>query len=122
MKKLIVALIVFTLAVGSILAVSFDDDGQLGLTWTPPDTTGKNPLAGHLVQYDINGVVDSIEVFVPVGIYKDSSVVLLTVGDYASAKVRAISTAADTSDFAYSDSVTFDYGTGIDPPTAVGWE
>jgi len=121
--------LIFILMLAAIFFVSIasadtykDDDGVLGLKWLNPNTEGTNPLKGILISYEVNGVMDAFVSFVPASGTRDSTVILNNIGDWAIARLRAISIVGDTSAVLISDTALFALPTGIDPPTAPIWE
>lgn len=96
-----------------------DSDGQLGSAWDPPATG--NPPVSYSLSYEINGIVDSIQIGIPATQLKDSSAVLVNIGDWAVLSITSTDQFGNTSIKAFSDTVIYDIGTVL-PPTGIRWE
>lgn len=118
MFKFVICLVLLLAFAAPASAQYFDDDGKLVAEWQPP--TYGNPVAGYLLKYEINSVVDSVVVFTTA--LADSTVALLTPGDSALVRVQAISVFSDTSSVVTSDVAYYKIGTGIGPINGLIWK
>ena len=118
MKRLFV--LILLLAIPSITSAQFNDhDGQLEVTWQPPDYG--NPLDHYIWSYTINSVADSVTGTSAAEDTLDNSVTLADVGDWAIFYIRAVSVVNDTSEVVVSDTAYYDTEDGIGPPSGVTW-